>query len=117
MCLLIVRSEESPTLAIALSEESKRRRHRKTKINIRLNVFAWALEFLAGLTTLIIYVCSRILGTADARGADYGRIFQLFYIGFWGIIIPSSYILKTEEVRNKIINNQLVNPFRNILQA
>ena len=80
-------------------------------------MFTWALEFLAGVTVLVIYV---VLGPGIGGillSTDYGRILELVFLCLWGIIIPSSYILKTEEVKNKIINNPMVYPFRNILQV
>ena len=54
-------------------------------------MFTWALEFIAGVTMLVDYTFLGIL-VSD----DYGIILQLLYIGFWGVIIPSSYIIKAE---------------------
>ena len=48
---------------------------------------------------------------------DYGWLLKLFFVGLWSIIIPSSYILKTEKVRRDIINNRWVNPLRNTFRG
>ena len=110
------RSENKETVNACLSEESRIKRHRKTTINLQMTVISWSLEFVAGLTSLIMLV--RYLLPAGNLVIDsysqtrYFIILLPMFLNF--IIIPSSYLLNTEICKTFIIAQGWCKWFTNI---
>ena len=91
------RSENKETLKKVLSEDSKQRRRRRNTVNLQMTIFAWSLEFVAGIVNLFVGIETWKNGNIDF--ITYMVIFDGF-LNF--IIIPSSYLLNNEVTKTAI---------------
>ena len=108
------RSENKSTVDACLSEESKIKRHRTKTINLHMAIVSWSIEFVGGLSSLLIFAIH--LSPALHFILDsYGRVFLYFLPLFCNfIMIPTSYLLNTEIRKTFIIAQGWWKWFKNI---
>ena len=70
-----------------------------------MNIFSWSLEFIAGGFSMVYYLFS--IGGKE-KGWTIWAAIQIFV---YSILISSSYLLKSESVKNMVINNGWLGPF------
>ena len=93
-----------------MSDAAKIKRTRRNTINIQMSFLSWSLEFIAG----IIFLVSDLV---------YKDITELYlYLLFIDntltfVIIPSSYILNTEVIKDFIIANGWSKPIRTLFPS
>ena len=90
------RADNKGFLKTILSDDSKIKRRRQKAINLQMTMIAWGLEFITGILAFTI----RHFNLKDG-GILSGLI--LLDVGLNFIVIPSSYILNTEVVKDSII--------------
>ena len=88
-----------------LSDEAKINRNRRNTINIHMTCLSWLLEFIAGI---IFLVCAWVY--KDLTEAYLYLLFIDNALIF--VIIPSSYILNTEVIKDFIVKNGWMKPIR-----
>ena len=71
------RSENKSTVDACLSEDSKIKRHRTKTINLQMTFISWSIEFVAGLSSLLI-LASLFSPARHFILDSYGHIFLLF---------------------------------------
>ena len=108
------RSENKINFDACLSEESKIKRHRTKTINLHMAIVSWSIEFVGGLSSLLIFAIH--LSPALHFILDsYGRVFLYFLPLFCNfIMIPTSYLLNTEIRKTFIIAQGWWKWFKNI---
>ena len=74
-----------------------------------MNIFSWSLEFFAGGFSLVYYLFS--IGSKE-KGWTMWVAIDIF---IYSILISSSYLLKSESVKNMVINNGWLAPFAGLL--
>ena len=116
------RSENKETVNGSLSEESKIKRRRKKTINLQMTIISWSLEFLAGLTSLIILVFSHLdpsllsaINIVVDSDSSVRILFVFLPVFLYFIIIPSTYLLHTEICKAYIIAHGWCKCFSNII--
>ena len=109
MKFLQFRQEEKEDLQRILSDESKARRSKRNRISIHLSLISWAMEFVTGIIVMIAY-----LG-AIADGDSYYWINWYLPLDMLlcSVLIPCTYVFKTEYFRNLIFNSGWLNSLRN----
>ena len=94
-----------------LSETSKQKRRRRNAVNLQMTIFAWSLEFVTGLVNLSIGI--------KIHNPESNVDFITFMVISDGalnfIIIPSSYILNSEELKIAIIESGWFQFFRQLI--
>ena len=109
------RSENKINFDACLSEESKIKRHRTKTINLQMTFISWLLEFVAGLSSLLI-LASHLSPARHFIIDSYGRLLLFFFPVFLNfIMIPSSYLLNTEICKTFIIAQGWWKWFKNIV--
>jgi hypothetical protein len=89
------RSESKERVLACLSEESIRKRRRRNTIGIQITIISWFLEFLAGIVNL-----SRYWMFQNDQDSDWtDRLFGLFDVFVFLILIPGSYLLNNEAIK------------------
>ena len=91
------RRENKPFLDATLSDESKRKRNRTTRINIQMTVLSWSLEFILGCAIVVDYFFFGMSQSNDYKWFLFPNIFLC------SVVIPSSYVLKTEEIKKIVM--------------
>ena len=91
------RLEKESRVNELLNENAKRRRKHTETVNIQMSVMTWLIEFITGCLLMILF-------TLD------DNITVILIIGLFDIImtfvaIPGAYILNTEIMKSKIIQN------------
>ena len=91
------RKEQESGVNELLNENAKRRRKHTETVNIQMSVMTWLIEFITGCLLIILF-------TLD------DNITVIIIIGLFDIImtfvaIPGAYILNTEIMKSKIIQN------------
>ena len=91
-----LRADTKPFLEAALSEESKTKRRRTKTINLQMTAISWALEFITGILAIALMYFS------------FANEFAIVFLSLTDVcmnfvVIPSSYIFNTEEVKQYII--------------
>ena len=103
------RQEEKEDLQRILSDESKALRSKRNRISIHLSLISWAMEFVTGIIVIIAY-----LG-AIADGDSYYWInwFLPLDMLLCSVLIPCTYVFKTESIKNLIYISGWLNSIRN----
>ena len=70
-----------------------------------MNIFSWSLEFIAGGFSLVYYLFS--IGGKE-KGWTMWVAIDIFV---YSILVSSSYLLKSESVKNMVINHGWLAPF------
>ena len=82
-----------------LSEESKRKRNRKTTIGIQATAISWGLEVLGGITLLFSYALVK------DREELVDLLTLLIFVVLYFILIPASYLLIPEKYKMRILEH------------
>ena len=91
------RLEKESRVNELLNENAKRRRKHTETVNIQMSVMTWLIEFITGCLLMILF-------TLDDN-VTIILIIGLFDIIMTFIAIPGAYILNTEIMKSKIIQN------------
>ena len=91
------RLEKESRVNELLNENAKRRRKHTETVNIQMSVMTWLIEFITGCLLMILF-------TLDDN-ITIILIIGLFDIIMTFIAIPGAYILNTEIMKSKIIQN------------
>ena len=92
------RSENRFFLRGLLSEDSKRKRMRKNTISLQTTILVWIIEFVTGIVMLI-----NILFAIDEE-YSLARIIIPLDITLCNVVVPGTYILKTDDVKKVIVD-------------
>ena len=88
------------TIAENLSEESRRCRRKRTTTNIQITFLCWFFEFVTGLIAFCLkYLMASLPNPAIKAIFAFSGMFLDF------IIIPSLYLLNTDECKSSITTN------------
>ena len=79
-----------------LSEENLRKRKRVSTISLQLTIFIWFLEVF---TLIASYLTSFWAGYIRNS-----TIITLGELALWHVVIPACYLIKTEEIKEKLYN-------------
>ena len=90
------------------SVESNRTRHRARSIGIQICFIAWGIEFISGVLVLI----DEMLGITNKGVLD--AIFVPLYIFMSSVLIPSTYCLNIEKVKQTVIADGWMSPLRRV---
>ena len=96
MILSHCRSENKSFLKAALSEEAKIKRRREKTINLQMTMTSWCLEFATG----ILACTMRYFAPKDGRVV---LLLLIVDVSLNFVVIPASYILSSEEIKERII--------------
>ena len=107
MEFLHFRKEEREDLQRILSEESKARRLKRNTISIHLSLISWAIEFLTGIFVMIAF-----FAIVDGDLYYWINWFLPLDMFLCSVLIPSTYVFKTESFRELIFNSGWLNPIR-----
>ena len=105
------RKENRESLNIGLSEESKRKRHRQNTTSMHLTALAWFIEFITGGIMLLNY----LLGIDEEE--DFYRFFLPLDIFLCSVMIPTCYVLKSDQIKEIINNDGWRRVFRDLLSS
>ena len=105
----IYRSQDKDFIEMALSEDYRRRRHRRYTISIQMTVISWILEMVTGIiamVTTLFFSHHEIFNTTT-------QTLMFIYIFLYFVAIPGSYLLSTEVLKNLIVKRgwRIVTPF------
>ena len=82
-----------------LSTSSKIRRNRRRLLVLQIQIFAWLVEFIAGILGLIL-----IMGPITKLPAStIGLFTSIVYF----ILVPSVFLINNEDLKSKIIENEI----------
>ena len=82
-----------------LDTSSKIRRNRRRLLVLQIQIFAWLVEFIAGILGLIL-----IMGPITKLPAStIGLFTSIVYF----ILVPSVFLINNEDLKSKIIENQI----------
>ena len=103
----------SPAINELLSEDSLRTRQRKRTVNLKLTIIAWALEFTAGGILMINHIFSDRMQLQNIEKIDeWKRIIYTLDMIFCSVVVPSAYMLKSEEIKKIVISGGWCKPLR-----
>ena len=91
------RLEQESGVNELLNENAKRRRKHTETVNIQMSVMTWLIEFITGCLLIILF-------TLDDNTTII-LIIGLFDTIMTFVAIPGAYILNTEIMKSKIIQN------------
>ena len=80
----------------ALSEDTRKWRHKTVSVNIKITFASWIMEFITGLTVIAIWA----YGDKSAP-IPYWQMFFLMFMVF--IVVPSTYVLNREVTKQIIV--------------
>ena len=98
------RRENRDFLEAALDEASKRKRKREDLIGIQMTVLSWSVECIFGGLVLVVVLFGLSGKETWERDITKGNITSAIVMLFCTIIIPGTYLLKTENMKNKVFN-------------
>ena len=82
-----------------LDTSSKIRRNRRRLLVLQIQIFAWLVEFIAGILGLIL-----IMGPITKLPAStIGLFTSIVYF----ILVPSVFLINNEDLKSKIIENEI----------
>ena len=77
-----------------LSDDARRNRSHRNRISLQLNILSWFLEFITGVLMATDYM----FAFSDSEFYDKMYWFIALDTFLCGVLVPCSYILKTEEI-------------------
>ena len=99
---LIFRHENKPVIDALLTEDSRRRRHRQKMVGIQMTIISWFLELLTGVMIMIPDLFGTVRATLDMVLTKYYML-ALLDVFLCGVVIPSTYILNGDIIKETII--------------
>ena len=82
-----------------LSTSSKIRRNRRKLLVLQIQIFAWLVEFIAGIVGLIL-----IMGPITKLPAN---VIGVFITIVYFVLVPSVFLINNEDLKSKIIDNEI----------
>ena len=82
-----------------LSTSSKIRRNRRKLLVLQIQIFAWLVEFIAGIVGLIL-----IMGPITKLPANVIGVFTTIV---YFVLVPSVFLINNEDIKSKIIDNEI----------
>ena len=82
-----------------LSTTSKIRRNRRKLLVLQIQIFAWLVEFIAGIVGLI-----SIMGPITKLPANVIGVFTTIV---YFVLVPSVFLINNEDLKSKIIDNEI----------
>ena len=82
-----------------LSTSSKIRRNRRKLLVLQIQIFAWLVEFIAGIVGLIL-----IMGPITKLPANVIGVFTTIV---YFVLVPSVFLINNEDLKSKIIDNEI----------
>ena len=90
-----------------MDEATKQKRRRQDLIGIQMTVLSWGLELIAGGLVLI-----EVSFEMSFQDTWESYIIPTIIILFYSIIIPGTYLLKTENIKNIVFKKGWSEPLR-----
>ena len=82
-----------------LNTSSKIRRNRRRLLVLQIQIFAWLVEFIAGIVGLIL-----IMGPISKLPSSVIGVFtSIVYF----VLVPSVFLINNEDLKSKIIDNEI----------
>ena len=82
-----------------LNTSSKIRRNRRKLLVLQIQIFAWLVEFIAGIVGLIM-----IMGPITKLPANVIGVFTTIV---YFVLVPSVFLINNEDLKSKIIDNEI----------
>ena len=82
-----------------LNTSSKIRRNRRKLLVLQIQIFAWLVEFIAGIVGLIM-----IMGPITKPSANVIGVFTTIV---YFVLVPSVFLINNEDLKSKIIDNEI----------
>ena len=82
-----------------LNTSSKIRRNRRKLLVLQIQIFAWLIEFIAGIVGLIM-----IMGPITEPSANVIGVFTTIV---YFVLVPSVFLINNEDLKSKIIDNEI----------
>ena len=82
-----------------LDTSSKIRRNRRRLLVLQIQIFAWLVEFIAGIVGLIL-----IMGPITKLPANVIGVFTTIV---YFVLVPSVFLINNEDLKSKIIDNEI----------
>ena len=82
-----------------LNTSSKIRRNRRKLLVLQIQIFAWLVEFIAGIVGLIM-----IMGPITKLPANVIGVFTTIV---YFLLVPSVFLINNEDLKSKIIDNEI----------
>ena len=82
-----------------LDTSSKIRRNRRRLLVLQIQIFAWLVEFIAGIVGLIL-----IMGPITKLPAN---VIGVFITIVYFVLVPSVFLINNEDLKSKIIDNEI----------
>ena len=82
-----------------LNTSSKIRRNRRKLLVLQIQIFAWLVEFIAGIVGLIM-----IMGPITEPSANVIGVFTTIV---YFVLVPSVFLINNEDLKSKIIDNEI----------
>ena len=101
------RRENKDFLDAVLDEATKQKRRRQDLIGIQMTVLSWSVEFTSGVLVLI-----EVSFAHSERETWESNIITTIGLFLYCIIIPGTYLLKTENLKNIIFKKGWSEPLR-----
>jgi len=101
------RRENKDFLDAVLDDATKQKRRRQDLIGIQMTVISWSFEFISGI--LVLIDVSFAHSEKETWGSNTIATIGLF---LYCIIIPGTYLLKTENLKNIIFKKGWSEPLR-----
>ena len=90
------RSQQNAVVRLKLSDQVKNMRKRTLMVNIEIQALAWALEFVAGNSTTLIFLL---------EGEKIKKWVLLMDVLTFYILIPATYVINRDITKQIIILN------------
>ena len=100
----IFRHENKSSIDALLTEDSKRRRNRQKIVGIQMTMVSWFLELLTGVLMMILNLFGTGKGTLHTLVTDH-YILVFIDVFLCGVLIPSTYILNGDIIKEEIVEN------------
>ena len=82
-----------------LNTSSKIRRNRRKLLVLQIQIFAWLVEFIAGIVGLIM-----VMGPITKLPANVIGVFTTIV---YFVLVPSVFLINNEDLKSKIIDNEI----------
>ena len=100
----IFRHENKSVIDALLTEDSRRRRNRQKIVGIQMTMVSWFLELLTGVLMMILNLFGTGKGTLHTIMTDH-YILVFIDVFLCGVLIPSTYILNGDIIKEEIVEN------------
>ena len=104
--MLIFRIDKESGVNELLSDNAKRSRKHTQTVNIQMSVITWLIEFITG--------CLLMMNFTMSDNITIIIIISFFDVVMTFVLIPGAYILNTEVVKTRVIENGWFRSLRSV---